>query len=50
MLFVRVVPNPKRLGLLTPKVREAYARMDLMKFEGFDTEAADRSLGFEDDA
>ena len=46
MLFARVVPNLKRLGLLTPRVREAYARLDLIKFEDFDSEAADRELGF----
>jgi hypothetical protein len=46
MLFQRITPNLKRLGLLTPKVREAYTRMDLIKFEDFDAEAADRQLGF----
>jgi hypothetical protein len=49
MLFARVVPNLKRLGLLTPRVREAYTRLDLIKFEDFDTEAADRALGFSAD-
>ena len=48
MLFARVVPNLKRLGLLTPKVREAYTRLDLIKFENFDADAADRALGFQD--
>ncbi len=46
MLFARVVPNLKRLGLLTPRVREAYTRLDLIKFEDFDSDAADRALGF----
>ncbi|MGH0034637.1 MAG: ferritin-like domain-containing protein [Myxococcota bacterium] len=46
MLFQRVVPNLKRLGLLTPRVRRAYAEMDLIQFENFDAEAADRQLGF----
>ena len=50
MLFARVVPNLKRLGLLTPRVREAYTRMDLIQFEDFDADAADKALGFEDDA
>jgi hypothetical protein len=34
MLFSKIVPNLKRLGLLTPRVREAYARLDLLRFEG----------------
>jgi hypothetical protein len=34
MLFSKVVPNLKRLGLLTPRVRDAYARLDLLRFEG----------------
>ncbi len=50
MLFARIVPNLKRLGLLTPKVREVYTRLDLIKFEDFDAEAADRELGFSEDA
>ncbi len=33
MLFSKIVPNLKRLGLLTPKVREAYAKLDLLRFE-----------------
>jgi hypothetical protein len=40
------VPNLKKLGLLTPKVRAAYTRLDLIRFEDFDSEAADRRLGF----
>ncbi len=27
------MPNLKRLGLLTPRVREAYAKLDLLRFE-----------------
>jgi len=46
MLFQRIVPNLKKLGLLTPKVRAAYTRLDLIRFEDFDSEAADRQLGF----
>ena len=34
MLFAKIVPNLKRLGLLTPRVREAYAKLDLLRFEG----------------
>ena len=44
-LFTRVVPNVKRLGLLTPRVRSAYAEMGVLAFEDADTEAQDRALG-----
>ena len=33
MMFSKIVPNLKRLGLLTPRVREAYAAMDLLRYE-----------------
>jgi hypothetical protein len=33
MTFSKIVPNLKRLGLLTPRVRAAYAKMDLLRFE-----------------
>ncbi len=46
MLFMRVVPNLKRLGLLTPRVRQAYTKMDIIKFEDFDTDEMDQRLGF----
>ena len=46
MIFQRVVPNLKKLGLLTPKVRKAFTDLDIIKFEDFDTDAADRALGF----
>lgn len=46
VLFMRIVPNLKKLGLLTPKVREALARLDILQFEDYDAEAADRQLGF----
>jgi hypothetical protein len=46
VLFMRIVPNLKRLGLLTPKVRESFARLDILQFEDYDSEAADRQLGF----
>ncbi|GIW40859.1 MAG: hypothetical protein KatS3mg076_1436 [Candidatus Binatia bacterium] len=33
MLFSKIVPNLRRLGLLTPRVREKFAEMDLLQFE-----------------
>ena len=33
MMFSKIVPNLKRLGLLTPRVRDAYAKLDLLRFE-----------------
>jgi hypothetical protein len=44
-LFQRVVPNLKRLGLLTPRVREAFGKLDIIQFEDADPEAEDRRLG-----
>ncbi|HKA16480.1 MAG TPA: ferritin-like domain-containing protein [Myxococcota bacterium] len=46
MLFQRIVPNLKKLHLLTPKVRAAYTKLGLIQFEDFDSDAADRQLGF----
>jgi len=45
-LFARVVPNIKRLGLLTPHVRAHFERLEIAQFEDFDPEAQDRALGF----
>ncbi len=33
MTFSKIVPNLKRLGLLTPRVREAYGKLGLLRFE-----------------
>ena len=33
MLFSKIVPNLKRLGLLTPRVREEYGKLGLLRFE-----------------
>ncbi|MCA9510060.1 MAG: ferritin-like domain-containing protein [Myxococcota bacterium] len=46
LIFQRVVPNLKKLGLLTPKVRRAFTEMEIIHFEDFDTDAADAALGF----
>jgi hypothetical protein len=45
MIFARVVPNLRRLGLLTPRVREAFARLQILDFEFADPDAHDRELG-----
>jgi hypothetical protein len=45
MLFMRVVPNLKRLGLLSPRVRTAFEKLEILEFENADTEAQDRELG-----
>ena len=46
MIFARVVPNLKRLGLITPRVREAFEKLQIIRFESDDPEAQDRELGF----
>ncbi len=33
MMFSKIVPNLKRLGLMTPAVREAMSKLDLLRFE-----------------
>jgi hypothetical protein len=45
MLFMRIVPNLKKLGLITPRVREAFTRLGIIQFENLDPEAQDRELG-----
>lgn len=45
MLFMRIVPNLKKLGLITPRVRESFERLGIIQFEDFDTEQQDRELG-----
>lgn len=45
LLFARVVPNLKRLGLITPRVREAFEKLQIIEFEDFDPEHQDRELG-----
>ncbi len=44
-LFARVVPNVKRLGLLTPHVRAAFEEMKIVQFEDVDPASHDRALG-----
>ncbi len=45
LLFMRVVPNIKRLGLLTPRVRDYFGELKIIQFEDVDPEAIDRQLG-----
>ena len=45
LLFRRVVPNIKRLGLLSDRVRQGFARLQIIQFENADPEALDRQLG-----
>jgi hypothetical protein len=33
MMFSKIVPNLRRLGLLTPRVREAFQKLDILRFE-----------------
>src|SRR4030095_6133366 len=33
LLFAKIVPNLKRLGLLTPRVRAAFAELDILQYE-----------------
>src|SRR5262249_23159365 len=44
MLFSKIVPNLKRLGLLTPRVREEYARLDLLRFENMKDSVEDPDM------
>lgn len=46
MLFMRIVPNLKKLGLLTPRVRASFDQLGILQFEDYDAEEADRQLGF----
>jgi hypothetical protein len=39
MLFSKIVPNVKRLGLLTPWVRERFAELDILQFEHLEASA-----------
>lgn len=45
MLFMRIVPNLKKLGLITPRVREAFVRLNIIQFENLDPDQQDRELG-----
>jgi hypothetical protein len=38
-LFMRIVPNLKRLNLLTPWLKEKFAELDILKFESYPADA-----------
>ena len=44
-LFMRIVPNLKRLGLLTPRVRDAFDKLELLQFEDMDPEYQEKQFG-----
>ncbi len=44
-LFSRVVPNLRRLGLLTPRVRASFRKLQILHFEDANPEAQDEALG-----
>ncbi len=44
-LFMRIVPNIKKLGLLTPHVRRAFEELGIIQFEDVDPEEQDRAIG-----
>ncbi|MBZ0253770.1 MAG: ferritin-like domain-containing protein [Candidatus Methylomirabilis sp.] len=39
MLFSRIVPNVKRLGLLSPWLRERFSELEILQFEDFPADA-----------
>jgi len=52
LLFSKVVPNLRKLGLLTPKVREGFEQMGILRFERYidsATEAGELEPGEGDD-
>ncbi|MCX5737678.1 MAG: ferritin-like domain-containing protein [Proteobacteria bacterium] len=44
-LFMRIVPNLKRLGFLTPRVRDAFEKLEILHFEDMDPEFQEKQLG-----
>lgn len=44
MLFSKIVPNLKRLGLLTPRVREAYDKLGILKYESMKDSTQDPEI------
>lgn len=44
LLFSKIVPNLKRLGLLTPRVRAAFERIGVLQFEDFPDSTQDERV------
>ncbi|MBI1815332.1 MAG: ferritin-like domain-containing protein [Deltaproteobacteria bacterium] len=44
MLFSKIVPNLKRLGLLTPRVRAKYAELNILQFESMPDSTIDEEV------
>ena len=44
MLFAKIVPNLKRLGLLTPRVREHFAKIGVLQFEDLPDSSRDENV------
>ncbi len=39
LLFSKIVPNVKRLGLLTPRVRKGFEELDVIEYETWEPSA-----------
>ena len=39
LLFSKIVPNVKRLGLLTPRVRQGFEELGVIQYESWDATA-----------
>jgi hypothetical protein len=44
LLFAKIVPNLRRLGLLTPRVREAFAKIGVLQFEDMPDSTQDEGV------
>ena len=44
LLFSKIVPNLRRLGLLTPHVREAFAKIGVLQFEDLPDSTQDEKV------
>jgi hypothetical protein len=39
LLFSKIVPNVKRLGLLTPRVRRGFEELEVIEYESWEASA-----------
>jgi hypothetical protein len=44
LLFSKIVPNLKRLGLLTPRVRDAFEKIGVLHFESMPDSTQDEGI------